>query len=446
LSNIHSWIILGHTGSGKSHLTEQFRSGSHLPEAFTFLEGKRGFCLSLEDQAQFLEDEKRRDQSDILEYQDMGTLLKDFLPEPHSPLISRFHMEGLLNQGISFMSTGERRKTFLLQGIQQAPDYMVLENPLEGLDLESSAELKELLLHLEIPLILILSRSEDIPRGFDNIFILEEQKLIGPGRAEEMLPLFQKPQAHHEMPALIPPSPVETGSYALGQELIRMDGINLAYYGKAVLQDIHWQVKEGDFWQLIGPNGSGKSTLLSLINGDNPRAYGQEIYLFGQKKGSGESIWDIKKKIGQFSPALQQDFRRKISLGETILSGFEDSVGIYKKIPGYRRLLMKSWLNFIPFKVSEDQLLSELSAGQQRLVLLIRALVKHPPLLLLDEPLAGLDSEMADYMARLINLAAKQSQSTMIFVSHRPEPRLHARQRMTLIPGTDGSRGVIDIS
>lgn len=437
------WAVLGHTGSGKSRLMEDLRSlKGPLPGAFSFLQGKRILSLSQEDQSRFLDMERKRDESDILEYQDKGTTLRNFislqseeLPEEYEKI---FRLNSLLEQGLSFLSTGERKKSFILKYLLEQPEVLILENPLEGLDKSISSELLELLNRLPLSLILIVSRPEDIPSDFTSWFYLNQGELTGPDTPQSILELFNE-TAKISLQGSLPPPLKRDAFQGLPRELFSLKNIELSYYGKKVLNGINWRVQQGEFWQLTGVNGSGKSTLLSLINGDNPRAYGQDITLFGKAKGSGESIWDIRSKIGMFSPALQQDFRIRTTVEEVILSGFEDSIGIYKKISGYERLLMDQWMQLVPFSIKKDWPFSRLSSGQQRLLLLIRSLVKHPPLLLLDEPLLGMDADISAYMADLINLAAKESESTLIYVSHRSEERLKASHILELIPQEDGS-------
>lgn len=442
------WAVLGHTGSGKSRLVETLRNQKGpLPEAFSSLEGRSIKALSQEDQSRFLEAEKKRDESDILEYQDKGTILRQFIGLEQDKLPNKyesiFHLNKLLEQGISFLSTGERKKAFIVRVLLQKPEVLVLENPFEGLDKGISKELMTLLNDLPLSLILVVSRPEDIPESFSTWFLLVKGVLSSPDTPEKIELLYNK-ESFSGLKVSIPP-PLNREAYTdIPKELFNLKNINLSYYGKKVLHNINWKVMKGEFWQLTGTNGSGKSSLLSLINGDNPRAYGQDITLFGQAKGSGESIWDIRRKIGLFSPALHQDFRIRTTVEEVIISGFEDSIGLYKKTSGYEHWLMEEWLKLVPFSIQKDSPFSHFSSGQQRLLLLIRSLVKHPPLLLLDEPLLGLDKEMAAYMADLINLAAEKSESTLIYVSHRHEKRLKASHQLELIPENSGpSSGII---
>mgnify|MGYP003327408728 CR=1 FL=1 len=173
--------------------------------------------------------------------------------------------------------------------------------------------------------------------------------------------------------------------------IIRMKNVNVSYNKKVVLKNFNWSVLEGENWKIVGPNGAGKSTLLSLISGDNLQAYANEIYLFGRRRGTGESIWDIKQKIGLVSSEFQIHYRESVSAIKVVLSGFFDSIGFYQPASGKQKKTALNWMEFLEIaKVAEDDF-TRLSYGQQRLVLIARAMVKSPPLLILDEPCQGLD-------------------------------------------------------
>nr|WP_252723122.1 ATP-binding cassette domain-containing protein [Tamlana agarivorans] len=200
--------------------------------------------------------------------------------------------------------------------------------------------------------------------------------------------------------------------------------VTIKYGARVIVKDICWEIKPGEFWQLIGPNGSGKSTLITLITGDNPKAYGQDIVLFGMQKGSGERVWDIKNNIGHFSAEILRGFRRLDSIEKMILSGFYDSIGLYTFPTERQKFIAHDWLKLIGlFEVKHKDFLS-LSVGQQRLVLIARAMVKHPPLLILDEPTNGLDDADAQIFSEFVNKIASESNTAILYVSHRKEETL----------------------
>ncbi len=200
-----------------------------------------------------------------------------------------------------------------------------------------------------------------------------------------------------------------------------MNNVSLQYGERVILDKIKWQVNVGERWSLSGPNGSGKTSLLNLIFGDNPKAYGCDIRLFGKQKGTGESIWDIKSGIGFVSPELHQYLPHNQTVTEVICSGFSESESSFKKPTGYQRDVALRWLKGLNYNKISNRLFGEISTSAQRMVLFIRTLVKSPPLMILDEPFQGLDSEHIHMLKDLINHIAAESNCAMIFVTHIPE-------------------------
>ncbi|RYY21712.1 MAG: ATP-binding cassette domain-containing protein, partial [Sphingobacteriaceae bacterium] len=200
--------------------------------------------------------------------------------------------------------------------------------------------------------------------------------------------------------------------------IISMENVNIRYGEKQVLNNINWKVLPGERWALLGPNGAGKSTLLSLINGDNPQAYANQIVLFDRARGSGESIWDIKKKIGFVSPELYQYFPAESSCLQVIESGFYDTLGLFRPSHPHKSGLALRWMKLLNIDSSARKLLKNVTASTQRLVLLARALVKNPPLLIFDEPCQGLDEQQQQHFKHLLELICRNSNVTLIYVTH----------------------------
>jgi molybdate transport system ATP-binding protein len=229
----------------------------------------------------------------------------------------------------------------------------------------------------------------------------------------------------------------------MGEVLVSMNAVSVSYNERPILNNINWEIRSGEFWQLMGANGSGKTTLLTMISGDNPKAFGQEIYLFGKRKGSGETVWEIKEKVGYFSPNMIRDFERHDSIEQMILSGFFDSVGLYIKPTDMQVKLAKDWLLLLGLSSKAAQPFRLFPQGQQRMILIARAMVKHPPLLILDEPTAGLDDESASLFTKLINKISAESSTAIVYVSHRSEAGLKPQFIFRLTPGALGSTGEV---
>ncbi|MFB0909838.1 MAG: ATP-binding cassette domain-containing protein [Flavobacterium sp.] len=225
--------------------------------------------------------------------------------------------------------------------------------------------------------------------------------------------------------------------------LVKMNNLSVSYHEQPILNNINWTIKKGEFWHLLGPNGSGKSTLLSLINGDNTKGYGQDLYLFGIKKGSGENIWGIKKNIVYFSTAMTDLFQKKDSLEEMVLSGFFDSIGLYTQPSILQKKIVSQWLELVRLNHLKNIPFKTLSIGQQRLALIVRAVLKHPPLLILDEAVEGLDDENVAMIAQLLALLSQQTNIAILYVSHRIEPNIIPNAIFELIPTAKGSVGIL---
>ena len=333
-------------------------------------------------------------------------------------------------------SEGERKKALLNHLIGTNPDYLIADNIFGNLDIKSQEAIEETLTHLseKISIILITNRRNEILN-----FIGETYQLKG----KDLVPFQNIPVETNKksfVKALPPPyNPIST-KY---NPLVKFNKVNVIYGERTIIKDICWEIKAGEFWQLVGPNGSGKSTILSLISGDNPKAFLQDITLFGVKKGSGESVWDIKKKIGYFSSELMRGFMRADSIKNMILSGFYDSIGLYKFPTDRQILLAHQWLQLLGMYSIKDSSFLDLSIGHKRLVLIARAMVKHPPLLILDEPTNGLDDNDVALFSELINKIASESETAILYVSHRKESGvLNPDFVYQLTPHETGSTGV----
>jgi molybdate transport system ATP-binding protein len=180
-------------------------------------------------------------------------------------------------------------------------------------------------------------------------------------------------------------------------------------------------VREGEQWALLGPNGAGKTTLLSLILGDNPQAYANRVRLFGRRRGSGESIWEIKRRIGWVAPELHLTYPRGLSCLDVVCSGFANSVGVYQRPSPVQREAAQRWMERLGVSQYAARAFGELSEGEQRLVLIVRALVRGPELLILDEPCQGLDAKHRDQVLQAVEAIGRRGKASVIYVTHDPQ-------------------------
>jgi molybdate transport system ATP-binding protein len=264
---------------------------------------------------------------------------------------------------------------------------------------------------------ILINSPAALPACVNRVIYLENGRLAwdGPVSAYESFRRVDKFDFNHTvMDDLIKSAQV----YETFQQAVHMNDVTIAYGEKVILSGIHWEVNSGARWALSGPNGAGKSTLLSLITADNPQAYSQDIILFDRKRGTGESIWDIKKRIGYVSPELHVYFREPANVFNVVGSGLFDTLGAYKKISEDQHKRIALWLGVFGISHLSQRMFQQISTGEQRMVLLARALVKNPPLLILDEPCQGLDEEQIHRVKEILNYICSNSQTTLIYVSH----------------------------
>ena len=347
----------------------------------------------------------------------------------------KFNVSTETKNSLLHSSEGERKKALLDHIIAQEPDYLVIDNVFGNLDIATQAHIEKQLKALSqtTSIVQIANRKLDILPFIKNIYQVKDNKLVAFSNTENTIEPFHFVEAlpqvtHYNTPEILNP-------------LIKFNDVSINYGERPILNTISWEIKSGEFWQLMGPNGSGKSTILSMIVGDNPKAYGQDITLFGIKKGSGESIWDIKQKIGYFSSEMLRGFTRRDAIGNMIVSGFFDTVGLYKTPTNAQIKIAQHWLRVLNmFDIRKQSFLS-LSRGHQRLVLIARAMVKNPPLLILDEPTNGLDDSDAALFCELINKIATETDTAILYVSHRKEVNLDPDFVYELLPTEHGSIG-----
>lgn len=411
MSKKNHWAIFTDNTSDKSYLIDLFVR-ENAPEYFDELNRLKGAVFSKLALEKFIEEEDRHGNKVITE---------------NTP------------QELKTMSSGEQKKALLKHILQSKPDYIILDNPFDNLDVGTQADLKETLLDIceRVSLVQIISRKSDILPYIETFYKLDVKDLIPLDdlRVSETSSVISSSKS-------IPP-PLQQFHFK-EEILIELKNVNVSYFEKPILKNINWKIKKGDFWELRGKNGSGKTTILSMITGENPKGYGQELYIFGQQKGTGESVWDIKKRIGYFTPSMTDKFTGYHSVQNMIISGLNDSIGLYVKPTEAQLRSAKGWLSLIGMEQLQDKLFHDLTMGQKRLVMCARAMIKHPLLLIIDEPTAGLDDESAALFVSLVNKFAGESDTTVIFVSHRKEPDLNPDFVYELQMGSDGSTGSIN--
>ena len=338
-----------------------------------------------------------------------------------------FHMQHLMDKYTILLSSGELRKFKLASTLFSEPRVLIMDNPFIGLDAETRDQLKELLKTLSseraLQIILVLSKSDDIPDFITHVVEVKDMKVLPKVTLAEYLAGRESVPAHVLSPELeqaIVDQPYSDREYHT-QEVVKMNKVRIQYGERIILNDLDWTVMNGERWALSGQNGAGKSTLLSLVCADNPQSYACDITLFDNPRGSGESIWDIKKHIGYVSPELHRSYQRDLPAIRIVASGLMDSVGLYVKPKEEDMDKCRFWMKVFGLEGLEDRGFLKLSSGEQRLVLLARAFVKDPELLILDEPLHGLDNRNRRLVKDVIEAFCRRQNKTMIMVTHYKE-------------------------
>jgi molybdate transport system ATP-binding protein len=354
----------------------------------------------------------------------------------------RFLIQTNENTSLGSMSSGQQKKALLLYLIAQKPQYLVLDDVYSNVDKETQQSIITLLEELTATTVLIqvFFRKRDLLPCISTVISIDENNNILDHQDAEV---FSTPEAINiegYQPFRLPEGYDESHSEI--NPLVQMNAVSVKYLEKQVVENINWTIQKGEFWQLAGPNGSGKSTLISLITGDNPKGYGQELVLFGKKKGTGETIWDIRRQIGYFTPSMILQFTRDDTVENMILSGLLDSVGLYTKPTDMQKDIARSWVNMLgPFYRNKS--FQSLSIGQQRMVMVARAMVKHPPLLILDEPTIELDDANSRLFVDMVNAIARNKMIAIVYVSHRDEPGLKPDKIFELVPSAKGYTGKV---
>lgn len=337
-------------------------------------------------------------------------------------LYEMFSMEHLLDKYIVLLSSGEMRKFQLAKMLMSNPKILIMDNPFIGLDEETREQLEGLLRTLaeekRLQIILVVTKTRDIPDFITHVWEMQDEQLLPKQTRDEYLSKERseaalEPEKVHAIAAL----PQKDNDYN-AEKVAVMDNVSISYGTRTILDKVNWTVFNGDHWALSGKNGAGKSTLLSLVCADNPQSYACNITLFDKKRGSGETIWDIKKHIGYVSPEMHRAYNKDIECIKIVASGLNDSVGLYVKPDEKDYETCRFWMRIFGVEDLQNRTFLKVSSGEQRLVLLARAFVKDPELLILDEPLHGLDEKNGQKVKDIIDVFCKRKNKTLVMVSH----------------------------
>ncbi|MGR5195640.1 molybdate ABC transporter ATP-binding protein ModF [Vibrio rotiferianus] len=435
-----SWGIFSSDGDIGSMLGDLL-CGEITPESGELnVEGCQIAQVSLSEQQRLLELEIEKDDTDFLDYIDQGSSVYNLIVEVcqdetfAQSLIEELDLSHLTGSGFRVLSTGETRRVMLARALAAKPDLVLLDNPFTGLDVEHRASLATYLqtLSLSVQILITFSRESDMPDWLDQVALFNGGKLESTmdKQSWDQHPIItqinsQSEKQSEEMMALIRQHQHTTH---FENPIFELKNGKVEYTDKTIFTDLNWRIDKNQHWQVKGPNGCGKSTLLGLIFGDHPQCYSNDIHIFGKKRGSGESIWEIKQHIGMVSSALHLQYRVNCSALEVILSGFYDSIGLYSQPTKNEINIAKDWLTILHMTQYQKTPFKQLEYGQQRLLLIARAIVKQPALLILDEPYQGLDYLGRMLVKNTLGLIAKEKLSQLLYVSHYQEDGIDSIQ------------------
>jgi molybdate transport system ATP-binding protein len=465
------WAVVGPSGGGKEDFAAAVAGLLHVApgDGGWYRNGFAGrtALVSFEAAAELLRQERYNDDSDFVEGGiSEGTSVRAFitagLQDDDADLYPRgtgldSHPAvlacgltggdadaGLLDRGLKRLSTGECRRALLARALASKPGLLVAIDPYEGLDMATRSRLHTMLDALAAasvagdataPVLLIVDRFEHLPAAVNRIVELAGGAIVFAGsRPEYETVLFSRASAGHpsgqETQALqgmaegvLPPSSRQHPVDGSSEPLVELRNVTVSWSGRAVLDGISWTVQPGEHWLVRGPNGSGKTTLLELITGDNPQAYREDVRVFGLRRGSGGTVWELKSRLGIVSYRLHLEYRYldESSLEDVLVSGLRDSIGLYASASDGERALAGTWLRLSGFYGRERERFGRLSFGEQRALLVARAAIKAPELLVLDEPCHGLDDDQRRFVMSLLSAIATRGESTMLHVTHDPD-------------------------
>ena len=388
-------------------------------------------------------------------------------------LYALFGLEPLLDKYVISLSSGESRKVQLTRVLLSLPEVLVLDNPFIGLDAPTRELLSDLLTTLVretgIRVVPVLSRYDVMPSFLTHVIpvadgLAGDPVPVGPGVASARLRNTKCSRISSSAGAELPPGLAERvmpgGDRASlaeivslpakdlsrvpfypqspGAEIVRCHDVSIRYGERTILRNFNWTVREGERWSLSGANGAGKSTLLSLVCADNPQSYACDISLFGHRRGSGESIWEIKRHIGYVSPEMHRAYLKNIPALDIVASGLFDTVGLFMHADEVQLETCRFWMRMFGIEDLASRNYMQLSSGEQRLCLLARSFVKDPELLILDEPLHGLDESHCERVRDIIDTFVMRPHKTLVMVTHFPsELPTCIDHHLTLIKDTD---------
>jgi molybdate transport system ATP-binding protein len=444
------WALLGPNGSGKTSLLRALvglgaTSAGHVHHLLPG--GAQAVAyLSFEEQEAVVrreQDREARGQSGQAETP--GATARELAfsgahPQESARLAAILDLRPFLDREARALSTGEMRRTLLAGALSGCPGLLILDEPYDGLDAASRAAFRELLrsqMRAGIPTVVATHRREELVPETTHVLLVREGRVVASGGRAAVLGSQEYRELYETQPGIAADGGAgrQAPCRPDGEPLVEMRGVRVRWGDTVALDGLDWVVRRGEHWAILGPNGSGKSTVLELVYGDNQQAYANDVRLFGRRRGSGESLWEIRARIGIVSAALQVRYRSAATVREVVASGFHDSVGLHRRPTAGEDAAAEQAILDLGLAHLAERSYAELSSGERRMVLVARALVKKPELLILDEPCEGLDPTNRRKVLEMVDAIGRGGGTSLVYVSHVETDLPRCISRVLRLPG-----------
>jgi molybdate transport system ATP-binding protein len=343
------------------------------------------------------------------------------------------------------LSYGEKRLALLARALVQEPDWLLLDEFYNGLDRDYRRRIDTVLAAARRrgqSWVATAHRAQDVPRGTRLVLALADGRVLYrralglaqlrdlKERAAEAPPAASLRRAAGPARAAAPATPPRIGARRAsigaarattrrGPPLIELSGVDLYVEYRAVLKQVNWRLRRGEHWAVFGANGAGKSSFLKLLYGDLAPALGGSIERAGCPPGTHIGEW--KRRVGLVSPELQTTYLVDVSLLELVASARYSSIGLADPMTRADERIARRWLEFFELQSFAQRRPRELSYGQMRRALIARAMATDASILLLDEPLTGLDPTQRAAMKRLLQRLMRRKVTLIAAVHHRED-------------------------
>ncbi|MEP7244104.1 MAG: ATP-binding cassette domain-containing protein [Gammaproteobacteria bacterium] len=345
-------------------------------------------------------------------------------------LLKRLGVQHLAARGFLTLSYGERRLALLARALASNPKLLLLDELLNGLDQTNRGRALKWLESTgrsQLPWVLSTHRAEDVPSCATHALILDQGAVVYRGsiaRAPLGKWLDHAPAARGTRA----PTPVRRG-----EAIIRLQNAAVWLDDRVIIAQLSFEVHAGECWVVHGSNGSGKTTLLRTLYGDYGVALGGHIKRVGIEPGV--PLDDFKRRAGFVAAHLQADHPHHLNVDEIVQSGRHASIGLNDAPAAADRAAATRALAFFGLEGFGSRTREELSYGQMRRVLFARAWVARPRILLLDEPLAGVDAPTRAVLLDRIGHLVEGGTAVVMATHHREEWPPYATHEIEMSSG-----------